>query len=200
MFPCYKYYESDSLTQVYPIMGINAIPITVTKGKDCYYYVVKKAEEHYKNCPLIFAIIGRSPIMTIVACPENITYDKTEIQRFRNVVKACPYMKAGEIEWEYLPTKYGICGQFLRGTKLENGKYVPEEIEFREVTDDDFQMTRMTDAKVEHGCGFNASQTLTLCTCYSALGGCDDLFKAGRIHLLRYLPFFETNATYYDDY
>uniref|UniRef100_A0AC34GR12 Uncharacterized protein n=1 Tax=Panagrolaimus sp. ES5 TaxID=591445 RepID=A0AC34GR12_9BILA len=159
MFPCYKYYEIDTLKPVYPMMGINVIPITVSKGKECYYYIVKKDEEHFKSC---FWGALTPPIMTIVACPENITYDKTEIQRVRNVVKACPYMKANEIEWEYLPTKYGICGQFLRGIKLQNGKYIPDEIEFREVTDDDFDITGMMDAKVEHGCGFNASQTLTL--------------------------------------
>uniref|UniRef100_A0A914YTU1 Uncharacterized protein n=1 Tax=Panagrolaimus superbus TaxID=310955 RepID=A0A914YTU1_9BILA len=188
MFPCYKYFEIDTLSPVYPIMGLNVIPINiVAKGKDCYYYTVKKDEKHFQVCRFLF---GTPPIMTFVACPENAKYNKTEVQRIKNIVRACPSMEAGETQWKYVSTKNGICGQFLRGIKLENGKYVPEEIEFKEVTKSDFKMTGMTEKRVEHGCGFNATQTLTLCTCYSALGGCDDLFTAGRVHLLRLINFF----------
>uniref|UniRef100_A0A914ZCN9 Uncharacterized protein n=1 Tax=Panagrolaimus superbus TaxID=310955 RepID=A0A914ZCN9_9BILA len=134
-FPCYRYYEISHRQQIYPIMGINVIPITnIAKGKHCYYYTIKMGKEHEKTCSYMLRPIHYAPVMTIAACPENVEYDKKEFDRVLNVTSACPTMKSGESKWKYITTIRGngiLCGQFLRGLKLQDGIYVPEEIELR---------------------------------------------------------------------
>uniref|UniRef100_A0AC35FJW3 Uncharacterized protein n=1 Tax=Panagrolaimus sp. PS1159 TaxID=55785 RepID=A0AC35FJW3_9BILA len=107
-------------------------------------------------------------------------------------------MKSNETQWKYktIENSQGtLCGQFLRGIKLENGKYIPKEIELRTVTMKDLEMIGISNNNTYfHGCGFNPSQNLTLCTCFSVLGECDYFYTAGRVHLLRYLPFKDSNV------
>uniref|UniRef100_A0A914P515 Uncharacterized protein n=1 Tax=Panagrolaimus davidi TaxID=227884 RepID=A0A914P515_9BILA len=178
MFPCYKYYDLYSLLPVVPMMGINTIPVTIhAKGEYCYYYTVKLHRNHMLACN----IPEIPPIMTILGCPENVNYDLKEVERMRYVVNSCPTMKSNETQWKY-ETKVNypatLCGQFLRGLKLENGRYVPEETELRQVYLEDFEM--IGTHVFFHGCGFNASQKLTICTCPSSLGNCDNLYTVGR--------------------
>uniref|UniRef100_A0AC35FBP8 Uncharacterized protein n=1 Tax=Panagrolaimus sp. PS1159 TaxID=55785 RepID=A0AC35FBP8_9BILA len=172
-------------------MGINMIPINIiAKGKDCYYYNVKIHSAHAKACTN--PTYQFQPFMTIVGCPENNEFDLKEINRMNKIINACPTMKPNETQWKYethIIFTTNFCGQFLRGLKLENGKYVPKEIELRTITMEDFEMTGMSNVSIYHGCGFNPAQNLTLCTCFAAFGECDNLYHVGKVHLLRYLPF-----------
>uniref|UniRef100_A0A914P4W4 Uncharacterized protein n=1 Tax=Panagrolaimus davidi TaxID=227884 RepID=A0A914P4W4_9BILA len=195
MFPCYEYYDIFTMEPVYPLMGINLMPIKLYKGKYCYYYTVILHANHIRACSY-----GSDAALALVGCPENMTVNETELERMQEIVSACPTMKSNETQWKYeapFPGKEIFCGQFLRGLKLQNGKYVPNEIELRSIDHKDFYMAGMWDDEegkyVSHGCGFNSTQNLTLCTCYAVLGGCEDLYTVGRVHLLRYLPF--DNAT-----
>uniref|UniRef100_A0AC35FRF3 Uncharacterized protein n=1 Tax=Panagrolaimus sp. PS1159 TaxID=55785 RepID=A0AC35FRF3_9BILA len=154
MFPCYQYNDIFNMNLVYPLMGINLMPVKLYKGDECYYYTVILHADHIKLCYV------RNVVLVLVACPENIAANQTELERIQKIVSACPTI------------------------------YVPKEIELRKVEKEDFNMTGMLKP---HGCGFDSTQNLTLCTCYAALGGCENLYTVGRIHLLRYLPF--DNAT-----
>uniref|UniRef100_A0AC35FAI0 Uncharacterized protein n=1 Tax=Panagrolaimus sp. PS1159 TaxID=55785 RepID=A0AC35FAI0_9BILA len=178
MYPCYKYFDIFTMEPVYPLMGINLMPIKLYKGKYCYYYTVILDANHVQACSY-----GSDAVLALVGCPENMNVNQTEVERMQEIVSACPTMLPNETQWKYeapFPGKEIFCGQFLRGLKLQNGKYVPKEIELRSIDQKDLSMVGMWDDKedkyVSHGCGFNSTQNLTLCTCYAVLGGCEDLY------------------------